>query len=215
MLYLPTCRASGFVQSPFLKSSLRPSLQKGRLPPISLSADEGLRMIGNKELESGLKAMAEDFHLPGAGHKKLSQLVAEHMHWFDAAERRGMGWRDMIRALTAAGVKGRGGKPLSVGTLSSTVWRRRAEAENVMRRADRQARLATPEPVQESQPVRSRKASPEQGGRLKAAAGKPTSPSASALPPPKAPERGKSDQTPNASRSIHEKLARVAKLRGG
>jgi hypothetical protein len=48
--------------------------------------------------------MAEDFHLPGGGHKKLSQLVAGHMHWFDAAERRGMGWRDMIRALTAAGV---------------------------------------------------------------------------------------------------------------
>ena len=78
-------------------------------------------MVDNKKLESGLRAMAEDFHLPGGGHKKLSQLVAGHMHWFDAAERRGMGWRDMIRALTAAGVNGRGGKPLSVGTLSSTV----------------------------------------------------------------------------------------------
>jgi hypothetical protein len=70
-------------------------------------------MVDNKELESGLKVMAEDFHLPGGGHKKLSQLVAGHMHWFDAAERRGMGWRDMIRALTAAGVNGRGGKRAS------------------------------------------------------------------------------------------------------
>ena len=61
-------------------------------------------MVDNKELESGLKAIGEDFHLPGGGHKQLSQLVAGHMHWFDAAERRGMGWRDMIRALTAAGV---------------------------------------------------------------------------------------------------------------
>jgi hypothetical protein len=69
-------------------------------------------MVDNKELESGLKAMAEDFLLPGGGHKKLSQLVAGHMHWFDAAERRGMGWRDMIRALTAAGVNARGGKPV-------------------------------------------------------------------------------------------------------
>ena len=110
-------------------------------------------MVDNKELESGLKAMAEDFYLPGGGHKKLSQLVAGHMHWFDAAERRGMGWRDMIRALTAAGVNGRGGKPLSVGTLSSTVWRKRAETEDVMSRADRQARLRPPGPI--SQPVRS------------------------------------------------------------
>ena len=172
-------------------------------------------MANNKELESGLKAMAEDFHLPGGGHKKLSQLVAGHMHWFDAAERRGMGWRDMIRALTAAGVKGKGGEPLSVGTLSSTVWRKRAETKDVTSRADRPARLAPAEPIPESQPVRSRKASPEQGGRPKAAAGKSASPTASVPPPPKAPEHGKSDRMPNASRSIHEKLARVAKLRGG
>lgn len=85
-------------------------------------------MASNKELEAGLKAMLEDYHLPAGGRKKLSQLVAEHLAWFDAAERRGMGWRDMIRALTAAGVTGRGGKPLSIGTLSSTVWRKRSEA---------------------------------------------------------------------------------------
>ncbi|MDA9506142.1 hypothetical protein XI09_16180 [Bradyrhizobium sp. CCBAU 11386] len=104
-------------------------------------------MVDNKALESGLNAMAEDFHLPGGGRKKLSQLVAGHMDWFDAAERRGMGWLDMIRALTAAGVTGRGGKPLSVGTLSSTVWRKRAEAEDVKSRASRRARLAPPEPA--------------------------------------------------------------------
>ncbi|MCK1478235.1 hypothetical protein IVB27_26385 [Bradyrhizobium sp. 197] len=86
-------------------------------------------MVSNKDLEAGQKAMAEDFHLPGGGRKKLSQLVAGHLHWFDAAERRGMGWRDMIRALTTAGVTGKTGKPLSVGTLSATVWRKRAEAE--------------------------------------------------------------------------------------
>jgi hypothetical protein len=172
-------------------------------------------MVDNKELESGLKAMAEDFHLPGGGHKKLSQLVAGHMQWFDAAERRGMGWRDMIRALTAAGVNGRGGKPLSVGTLSSTVWRKRAEIKDVMSRADRPARLAPAEPIPESRQVRSQKATPEQGGRPKAAAGKPASSPASVPSPSKAPERGKSDRMPNASHSIHEKLARVAKLRGG
>jgi len=104
-------------------------------------------MAHNKELEAGLRAMAEDFHLPAGGRKKLSQLVAGHLQWFDAAERRGMGWRDMIRALTAADVTGRGGKPLSVGTLSATVWRKRAETEKTKDGAGRHARLASPEPA--------------------------------------------------------------------
>ncbi|MDU0954219.1 MAG: hypothetical protein E6614_02420 [Bradyrhizobium sp.] len=88
-------------------------------------------MAKNKELEAGLKAMAEDFHLPGGGRMKLSRLVDEHLGWFAAAERRGLGWRDMTRALAAAGVTSGGGKPLSIGTLSSTVWRKRAEAEEM------------------------------------------------------------------------------------
>jgi hypothetical protein len=122
---------------------------EGKAAPYLLLVDEGIRMVDNKELESGLKAMAEDFHLPGGGRKKLSQLVAGHMDWFDAAERRGMGWLDMIRALTAAGVTGRGGKPLSVGTLSSTVWRKRAETEDVKSRASRRARHAPPGPARQ------------------------------------------------------------------
>ena len=44
-----------------------------------LVGDEEVRMVDNKELESGLKVMAEDFHLPGGGHKKLSHLVAGHI----------------------------------------------------------------------------------------------------------------------------------------
>lgn len=91
-------------------------------------------MTSNKELEARLKAIAEDFHLPGGGRKKLSKLVTEHMAWFDAAEQRGMSWPDMIRALTSAGVTSRGGKPLSVGTLSSTVWRKRAKVGEEMDR---------------------------------------------------------------------------------
>lgn len=104
-------------------------------------------MTNNKELEAGLKVMAEDFQLPAGGRKKLSQLVAEHLDWFNAAERRGMSWRDMIRALTAAGVTGRGGKSLSVGTLSSTVWRKRAETGDPMSHAGQQSRLAPSMPA--------------------------------------------------------------------
>lgn len=84
-------------------------------------------MANNKELEAGLKAMARDFHFPGGERKKLSRLVTEHLAWFDGAERRGMTWQDMITALTAAGVKGRSGRSLSIGTLSATVWRARSE----------------------------------------------------------------------------------------
>ena len=84
-------------------------------------------MAGNKELEAGLRAMTADFHLPGGGRKKLARLIADHLWWFNAAAQRGMGWEDMVRTLAAAGVTAAGGKAFSVGTLSSTVWRKRAE----------------------------------------------------------------------------------------
>jgi hypothetical protein len=111
-------------------------------------------MASNKELEAGLKAMVEDYHLPGGGRKKLSQLVAGHLAWFDAAERRGMGWRDMIGVLTTAGVTRRSGKPLSVGTLSSAIWRKRSEAAEVNR--------SRPERHNPPQPVNSRQKSPRE-----------------------------------------------------
>jgi hypothetical protein len=89
----------------------------------------GLQMANNKELEVGLGAMAAEFHLPGGGRKKLARLVAAHLEWFEAAEQRGMVWQDMVRALAAAGITTADSKPLSVGTLSSTVWRKRAETK--------------------------------------------------------------------------------------
>lgn len=88
-------------------------------------------MVTNKQLEAGLMAMAEEFQLPGGARKKLSRLVVGNLWWFDAAEQRGMTWRDMIQAMAAAGVTGRGAKPVSVGTLSSTVWRARAKGREV------------------------------------------------------------------------------------
>lgn len=208
------CEFCNVLLSSASKCRISQEFAEGKTASYLLSADEGTRMVDNKELESGLKAIAEDFCLPGGGRKKLSQLVAGHMPWFDAAERRGMGWRDMVRALAAAGVSGGGGKPLSVGTLSSTVWRKRAEIEDVMNRAGRRARSEPTEPIPEGQPVRARKASPtEQGTRTNVAARKSAARPAPA-PPPKLPESGKSDRKPSASLSIQDKLSRVAKLRG-
>jgi hypothetical protein len=83
----------------------------------------------NKEIEAGAKAIAEDFDLPGGGQKKLARVVEGHLAWFEAVEARGMTWADMTRLLFAAGAKGQNGRPFSVGTLSSTVWRKRDEAK--------------------------------------------------------------------------------------
>lgn len=99
-------------------------------------------MAKEKELERGLKAMADEFRLPFGGRMELSKLVASHLDWFAAAERRGLKWPDMIRALAAAGINSRNGMPLSVGTLSSTVWRKRAEAE--VAKASAGPRLVSP-----------------------------------------------------------------------
>jgi hypothetical protein len=124
-------------------------------------------MASNRELETGLKAMVEDYHLPGGGRKKLSQLVAGHLAWFDAAERRGMGWRDIIKVLTAAGITGRRGKPLSIGTLSSTVWRKRTEPAEGTDHRDRE-RPSRPGPVGLPQrPLRERKHAPAEEFRGK------------------------------------------------
>ena len=86
-------------------------------------------MPTRKEIEAGLKAIAEDFNLPGGGQKKLARLVEDHLGWFDAVEARGLTFDDMGRLLFAHGVKRKSGRPFSVGTLSSTLWRKRDEAE--------------------------------------------------------------------------------------
>lgn len=84
-------------------------------------------MATNKEIHLGARLIGKDSEFPGGGSKKLSRIVHDHLQWFDAAEARGMTWSDMIKLLSANGVVGRNGKPLSVGTLSSTVWRERAK----------------------------------------------------------------------------------------
>jgi hypothetical protein len=85
-------------------------------------------VLTNKQIEAGAKAIAADMTLPGGGRKKLARLVADHLNWFDAVEERGLTWGDMSRVLFAAGVHGPGGRPIPVGTLSSTVWRKQQEA---------------------------------------------------------------------------------------
>lgn len=87
-----------------------------------------VRVLSNKQIEAGAKAIAEDMMLPGGGRKKLARVVSDHLGWFDAAEARGLTWADMSRLLLAAGAHGNDGGAIPVGTLSSTVWRKRSDA---------------------------------------------------------------------------------------
>lgn len=90
----------------------------------------------NRDIEAGAKAIANDLQLPGGRRKKLARVVADHLQWFDLAEARGMTWDDMIAVLAAAGVTRDDGRPLSRGTLSSVVWRKRQEKRDDSRQKE-------------------------------------------------------------------------------
>lgn len=92
---------------------------------VSVDRERHGQMARDKDIEAGAKAIAADLALPGWGRKKLARVVGDHLDWFDAVEARGLTWNDMTRLLFAAGAKGRGNRPISVGTLSSAVWRKR------------------------------------------------------------------------------------------
>lgn len=91
-------------------------------------------VLTNKQIEAGAKAIAEDMMLPGGGRKKLARVVSDHLDWFDAVEARGLTWGDMSRLLLAAGAHGSDGRAIPVGTLSSTVWRKRSDAASPISR---------------------------------------------------------------------------------
>jgi hypothetical protein len=104
-------------------------------------------MARDKEIEAGAKAIAADLALPGGGRKKLARVVEDHLNWFDAVEARGLTWNDVTRLLFVAGAKGLNGRPISVGTLSSSVWRKRKEAQTSIQsaRTRTDARIAPPQ----------------------------------------------------------------------
>jgi hypothetical protein len=88
-------------------------------------------MATGNEIKAGAAAIAEDLRLPGGGLKKLARVVEGHLDWFDKAEACGLTWADMSRLLFASGAKGRNGRPFSVGTLYSTVWRKREGVKRI------------------------------------------------------------------------------------
>ena len=103
-------------------------------------------MATDKEIEAGAKAIAADLALPGGGRKKLARVVEDHLSWFDAVEIRGLTWNDVTRLLFAAGAKGPNGRPISIGTLSSAVWRKRKETRTSMPSTKTQIETGAPPP---------------------------------------------------------------------
>jgi len=101
-----------------------------------------VQVLSNKQIEAGAKAIAEDMMLPGGGRKKLARLVSDHLDWFEAVEARGLTWGDMSRLLFVAGAYGSDGRAIPVGTLSSTVWRKRLDAASPASPASSKTRAA-------------------------------------------------------------------------
>jgi hypothetical protein len=76
-----------------------------------------------ERLKAGLKTMAADHLLPGGRRMLLTRLVRSNLPWFVLARDRGLTWGDMGAALASVGILSPAGKPVSIGALSSAVWR--------------------------------------------------------------------------------------------
>lgn len=96
----------------------------------------------DRALKQGLRAIAVDYRLTfEKGTKALAKLVDAHLDWFTLAQKRGTTWGDMIAALTSVGVVSPTAKPISIGTLSSTVGRKREAIERVGSKSHQSQRL--------------------------------------------------------------------------
>jgi hypothetical protein len=82
-------------------------------------------MAKDKDIESGARAIAEDFKLPGGRRKAVAKLVRHHLSWFDVAKARGMAVDDILRLLTRAGATYEDGSSINFETLSNALWRKR------------------------------------------------------------------------------------------
>jgi hypothetical protein len=100
--------------------------------------------VKDKDIESGARAIAEDFKLPGGRRKAVAKLVRHHLSWFDAAKDRGMGVDDILTLLTHAGATYEDGSSINFDTLSNALWRKRngksvepAQKDTVQRRRNK------------------------------------------------------------------------------
>jgi hypothetical protein len=160
----------------------------------------------NSDVRRRLKALADDLEGP-LGRIPFDRALREHIGVFEKLRREGCTWSQLARALAAVGVRRADGEIISADHLRGAVSRQIRARSHAP--SDSVARTARTEPA--SPPSRGSKG----GAQSTIATGKPASAPAPALLPPDFPKSGKPERMPNASRSVREKLARVAKLRGG
>jgi hypothetical protein len=159
----------------------------------------------NSDLRRRMKAVADDLEGP-LGRIPFDRALRGHIDLFEELRREGCSWSQLTQALAAVGVRRADGGTISADHLRGAVSRQMRARSHVS--SGSAAR------TERTEPASARSRSSEGRARPTIAVGKPASPPDPAPLLPKVPESGK-PRMPNASRSVQEKLARVAKLRGG
>lgn len=158
--------------------------------------------VMNPNLQRRLKALADNFRGP-LGPIPLDRAVRRHRDLFEEFRDEGFTWSQIARALAAAGIRRADGSSFSADRLRGAVSRQmkvKASA-STNRPRENAIPLRTPEEQAPSESRTTKTAQPKPGSREAA----PVKPSGAQKP----------DRPMAIAGSIQDKLARVAKLRGG
>lgn len=197
------------------KSAKQPSSEGGKQledrPWLHLILDELPRFVWihfasgnamNSNLQRRLKALADNFKGP-LGPIPLDRAVRRHRGLFEEFRDEGFTWSQIARALAAAGIRRADGSSFSADRLRGAVSRQMKVT----------ASAPTGPPAEDSTPLRT--AAPEEKASSGPKTGETAAPRARKTVAVKPLGVQKPDQPTAVSRSIQDKLSRVAKLRGG
>lgn len=155
----------------------------------------------NSDVRRRLKALADDLEGP-LGRIPLDRALRGHVGLFAELRREGCTWSQLARALAAVGVRRADGGTVSADHLRGAVSRQMKGG----------ASAPTGRPVEDST---LRTAAPEEKASSGSRTGETAAPRARKTVAVKPVGVQKPDQPAAVSRSIQDKLSRVAKLRGG
>lgn len=155
----------------------------------------------NSDVRRRLKALADDLEGP-LGRIPLDRALRGHVGLFADLRREGCTWSQLARALAAVGVRRADGRTVSADHLRGAV--------------SRQMKVTASAPTgQPTEDGTLRTAAPEEKASSGSRDGETAAPRARKLVAVKPVGVQKPDQPTAVSRSIQDKLSRVAKLRGG
>ena len=156
----------------------------------------------NSDLRRRLKALADDLEGP-LGRIPFDRALRAHIGLFEELRREGCTWSQLSRALAAVGVRRADGGTVSADHLRGAVSR--LLKQNASASASRS--------VQDSSPLRG--AAREENAPLESRTGGAATPKVGRTADARRAGVQKLDRPTAVSRSIQDKLSRVAKLRGG